>query len=410
LLLLLAILFVVLRSHYVATPVAVVPAVEATRTVLPTVLATVPPTAAPTALRTAAPTSPPPTALPVAQPRLNLPAAADYTVEGVKLGGTGEPGATVELWDGTTKLGTAVVGADGIWSLVSKLGEGAHKLVVRTVDAAGNILNESAALDVAVPATVALPELNLPAADDYAAEGVRLGGTGEPGATVEVWDGATKVGTAVVGADGVWSLVSRLDEGAHTLAVRTVDAAGNILNEAPGVEIMVPAVMVLPQLNAPAAADYTAEGIRLSGTGQPGATVEVWDGATKVGTAVVGADGIWSLVGTLGGGAHWLAVRTLDAAGSIVNEPPPVEVTVAEGWAPVASEDLTAWGEAYTVRWGDWLQKLARRFYGDSSLYTRIVDGTNAKAMVDSTFTRITNPNRIRVGQKLWIPAMPGGK
>jgi len=53
---------------------------------------------------------------------------------------------------------------------------------------------------------------------------------------------------------------------------------------------------------------------------------------------------------------------------------------------------------------------LARRYYGDANLYTRIIDGTNARAAVDFTFARITNPNLIMVGQKLWIPAKPAGK
>jgi hypothetical protein len=332
LLLLLAIGFLLLRPGNVQAPVAVVPAVEATLTapptggvvptvVLPTALPAGAATTQPTALATVAPTVAQPTALPLALATLNLPAAADFTAEGVKLSGTSQPGATVELWDGATKVGTAAVGADGLWSLVSPLGEGAHKLVVRTVDAAGQILNELAAVDITVPAAIALPTLNLPAT-----------------------------------------------------------------------------------------ADLTAEGMKLSGQGQPGATVEVWDGATQVGTAVVGADGIWSLVAKLSGGAHWLVARTVDAAGQTLNELPAVEVTVPEALALAVAEDLTATGQAYTVRWGDWLLKLARRFYGDSRLYTRIVDGTNAKAAVDSTFRRIRNPNYIRAGQKLWIPAMPGGK
>jgi nucleoid-associated protein YgaU len=326
---LLAILFLLLRSCQMQAPAAIVPMVEPTATVPateiptapPTVAPTVPSTPIPTAMPTAVPTSPPPTALAIAAPRLNLPATEDYT-----------------------------------------------------------------------------------------AQGVRLGGTGQPGATVEVWDGATRVGTAVVGADGVWSLLAKLGEGVHELAVRTVDAAGNVLNEAPALEVTVPVAMVQPELNLPAAADYTPAGVALSGTGQPGATVEVWDGATRVGTAVVDTDGVWSLLANLGGGAHWLVMRTVDAAGNPLNESPPVELVVPEAQAPPVAEDLTVSGEAYTVQWGDWLLKLARRFYGDPDLYTRIVDGTNAKAAVDSSFHIITNPNHIQVGQKLWIPAVPGGK
>lgn len=62
-------------------------------------------------------------------------------------------------------------------------------------------------------------------------------------------------------------------------------------------------------------------------------------------------------------------------------------------------------GQAYTVQTGDWLSKLADKFYGDTQAWQVIVDATNAKAATDSTFAPITNPNLIEVGQKLWIPA-----
>lgn len=61
-------------------------------------------------------------------------------------------------------------------------------------------------------------------------------------------------------------------------------------------------------------------------------------------------------------------------------------------------------GQSYTVQTGDWLSKLADKFYGDTQAWQVIVDATNAKAATDNTFAPITNPNLIEVGQKLWIP------
>jgi len=158
--------------------------------------------------------------------------------------------------------------------------------------------------------------------------------------------------------------------------------------------------VAIPKLNLPAAGDFTAEGVKLSGTGQPGATVEVWDGATKIGTAVVGADGKWSLMGKLGEGPHKLTVRTVDASGKTLNESPAVDVTVPKAEAP---------GEAYIVKSGDWLMKLAQTYYGDPNQYPRIVEATNAKAAEDPSFAKITDPNLIYPGQKLWIPPKPAG-
>jgi heat shock protein HslJ len=65
-------------------------------------------------------------------------------------------------------------------------------------------------------------------------------------------------------------------------------------------------------------------------------------------------------------------------------------------------------GEAYIVQPGDWLMKIAEKFYGDAAAYCVIVEATNGKAAEDASFAVIDNPSLIRAGQKLWIPAQPG--
>jgi nucleoid-associated protein YgaU len=347
---------------------------------------------------------------PIALPKLNLPATTDFTLAGAKLSGTGQPGATVEVWEGATKIGTATVGADGAWSLTAKVADGARSLTVRTVDAAGKTLNEAPAVAVTVPKIVAQAKINAPAPADFTTDGVKLAGTGQPGETVEVWDGVNKLGVVKVGADGTWTLTGKLGEGSHKMLARTVDAAGATLNWSPLVDVVVPKAVALPKLNTPAAADFSAAGVKLGGTGQPGAIIEVWDGATRVMTATVGADGAWSGAGKLAEGSHKLAVRTVDAAGKTLNEAPAVDVTVPKPQTPTPTPGLAAAGQAYIVKPEDWLSKLAQTFYGDVKLYTLIIEGTNAKAAVDPTFIKITDPNRIEPGQKLWIPARPAGR
>ena len=63
-------------------------------------------------------------------------------------------------------------------------------------------------------------------------------------------------------------------------------------------------------------------------------------------------------------------------------------------------------GQEYVIQSGDWLSKLADKFYGDPQAWQVILDATNAKAAADSSFAMISDPNRIEVGQKLWIPAV----
>lgn len=72
--------------------------------------------------------------------------------------------------------------------------------------------------------------------------------------------------------------------------------------------------------------------------------------------------------------------------------------------APPAQTD----GEVYTVQAGDWLSKIAEKYYGDVLAYPLIVEATNARAQEDDSFAVIVNPDLIEVGQQLWIPVQEG--
>jgi nucleoid-associated protein YgaU len=66
--------------------------------------------------------------------------------------------------------------------------------------------------------------------------------------------------------------------------------------------------------------------------------------------------------------------------------PKPSPPSAAGAW------DATQW---YEVQNGDSLSKIAQKFYGDASLHPRIFEANR-----DS----ISDPNRIRIGQKIRIP------
>lgn len=71
------------------------------------------------------------------------------------------------------------------------------------------------------------------------------------------------------------------------------------------------------------------------------------------------------------------------------------------------SPDQPPEGEIYVVQAGDWLSKIAEKYYQDPAAYPLIVVATNFKANSDPTFAYITSPEALEVGQKLWIPARP---
>jgi len=65
---------------------------------------------------------------------------------------------------------------------------------------------------------------------------------------------------------------------------------------------------------------------------------------------------------------------------------------------------------SYIIQENDWLSKIAQKAYNDPHLYYRIIEGTNKKAETQADYKKITSANAVKVGQKIWIPAIPSPK
>ena len=106
----------------------------------------------------------------------------------------------------------------------------ARTFEVRATDAAGNVDQSPAArawtVDTLPPAS---PTIESPAAGTTSATGtVTVSGTAEPGAVVELFEGATSRGTATTGPGGLWSrTLTGLSDGSHSYTATARDAAGN---------------------------------------------------------------------------------------------------------------------------------------------------------------------------------------
>jgi len=75
---------------------------------------------------------------------------------------------------------------------------------------------------------------------------------------------------------------------------------------------------------------------------------------------------------------------------------PPVVERPVVNTQPTASTSSSPSGQNYTVKKGDCLWNIAKRFYGNGSKYTVIYNANKSK---------IKNPNLIYPGQVFWIPA-----
>ncbi|MFE8583312.1 BapA/Bap/LapF family large adhesin [Sphingomonas sp. NCPPB 2930] len=260
-------------------------------------------------------------------PDITPPDAPGVTLsgDGAAVYGNGEPGATVRIVDSNGNLlGSAVVAADT--SFVVSLATpqtGGQVLTATQTDAAGNVSD---------PSIVAAPDVTAPDAPlaTIAPDGSAVIGTGEPFATVTVRgpDG-TPLASAVVGADGGYSVpLAPAQANGETLTVGQTDRGGNSSSSV---------TLTAPDITAPTGLTATIDGngIVVTGSGEPGATVTIRDaGGTAIGTAQVDANGGYSAtLTTPQANGQVLSVTQADAAGNVSA---PVPLTAPDITAPLA--------------------------------------------------------------------------
>ncbi len=158
-------------------------------------------------------------------------AAGGAAIDRRVFSGLAEAYATVEVFDGATRLGAVNADGNGAWTFSSGLlAEGVHAITARATDAAGNISASSSALAV----TITVPDTVPPAAPTLAVtDGVFsnrpvLSGTSEAYARIDLFDGVTKLGTTTATASGAWTYTpDLLANGSHNITAQATDAAGN---------------------------------------------------------------------------------------------------------------------------------------------------------------------------------------
>src|SRR5262249_42050276 len=141
--------------------------------------------------------------------------------------GTAEANSAVKVFDGATLLGSAVANASGAWSFTTgTLSNAAHSFTATATDAAGNTGVASSVLEVTVVAPPGAPVITSFSPDTgVVGDGVTdpailtLTGTAVANSTVNVYDGATLLGTAAASGAGAWSFtMGPLPDGLHKFA------------------------------------------------------------------------------------------------------------------------------------------------------------------------------------------------
>ena len=264
----------------------------------------------------------------------------------------------VQVYDGATLLGTATVSGSS-WSFTTAaLANGSHSFTATATDTAGNTTTTAA-----VTATV---DTTAPAAPSITSDvivntnEVALTGTAEANSTVQVYDGATLLGSATTNGSGAWSYTTAaLANGSHSFTATATDAAGNT-----GAASSVAAITVNSQ--TPTLTSFSpdtgvvgdgitnATVLTLAGTATASSTVNVYDGATLLGTAAVNSSGAWSFTtGTLASGSHsFTATDTVSGTTSAASSALNVTVDTTAPSETISSTIGTATGLTPTIASG----------------------------------------------------------
>ena len=299
------------------------------------------------------------------------PINAEVHEGGVTLSGNVEEGSTVVVTINGTDYDATVT--DGTWSAtfdetVFPEGEYSQEVTVTATDAAGN--------SSSVTGTVVIDTVTSVTADtdsvggdgtvngSEAAGGVTLTGTAEPGSSVDVTLGGVTL-PATVDDDGNWTVTypaSDLPQGETVLDVTAVstDQAGNTATATGSVAVdtLVSNFAFTSQAGGADStinAEEAAQGLTVTGTTEPGATVTVtFAGFTRA--ASVAADGSWSVdyaAGEIpsGTGAYQISASSTDRAGNTDTITQDVRIDTDAGSltisaAPVEGDDVVNAAEA----------------------------------------------------------------
>ena len=260
------------------------------------------------------------------------------------LTGVAVANSTVQLFDGSTALGTTTVNGNGAWSFVTgALTNGPHSFTA-TDTINSNVSAPSAALTVTVdtvaPAAPTIasfsPDTGVVGDDITKATILTLAGTAAANSTVAVFDGATELGTTSVNGSGAWSFVTgTLANGAHSFIATDTDAAGNVSTASAALNVTVDTVPP----PAPVIANDTINSnssVTVGGSAEANSTITLFDGSTELGTATANVGGVWSYTtGALANGTHSITATDTDTAGNVSGASAAVAVTVGNV-APVA--------------------------------------------------------------------------
>jgi|GEM_PF-1363484 len=201
---------------------------------------------------------------------------------------TAPAGSLLTVYKNGSLLGTTTVLSDGTWSLTGiSPALAAGDPIQATVTAGGQTSADSNVVTVQHPA----PVVSGPIVASPFGNAIAGTSSSPAGTTITVYSNGVSIGTTTVQADGTWSLsgIIGLVGGESITATAGTGASQSALSNK---VVVTPAP---PVVDSPLTAGATA--VTGTSTAPAGSLLTVYKSGTPIGTAMVQADGTWSLTG-----------------------------------------------------------------------------------------------------------------
>ncbi|HEX9774342.1 MAG TPA: Ig-like domain-containing protein [Actinomycetota bacterium] len=235
--------------------------------------------------------------------------------------GTAEPGNRIVVVEDADPLaeGLATEAGDFAVELPYPPEDGvSHTFEVIPKDEAGNAGPSTGPITIWHDSHLDAPVIFEPhEGETVGASSVAIRGTAKPNATVRVREGATLLAVTAADGDGVWTTTVSFPDGPHTITATSFDGTitdGPSLPRSFSVDTIPPGA---PVVLTPAEGEaISSHSILVSGTAEPGVTVEITRDGDVLGTTTADESGAWSTTLILPDDDYTIVVTARDAGGN----------------------------------------------------------------------------------------------
>jgi hypothetical protein len=245
------------------------------------------------------------------------------------LTGTAVANSTVNVFDGTTPIGTTTANSSGQWHLTTPvLSDGTHSLTTTDTDSSGHASAPSAAFSVAIdthapsaPTMAVYSQGGSAVGNATTLSDLVLKGTAEANSTIDIFDGGKQIGATTTNGSGAWSLdTGHLANGSHSFTATAIDVAGNTgaASATDGVTVSTPSTPT-KAIEFTNVSENWNDSATIKGTADAYSQIKIYDGTTPLGTVTASAKGTWSFTTTqLSDTLHTFKAQELDSTGHVV--------------------------------------------------------------------------------------------